>query len=664
VKTETGDYVQFERRKSRNYFIYRKCMMAFIKRKVNILVTLCLVLCVVLFYNGHHNGDINLSDFETIQSLYQRTRQKSSQMLECQNPELDPFDPTLMKFYKKIPPLDCSKHQNWVEVSSDGSFVEVSRSAETQNGVISCSFRDVIRVTESTNKYSSYITSRKFAFTHSDFVAVNCSSERGGTWNNVVAGIRTKVDLTPPPPDYSSRKSPNIVVIGFDSISRNQYVRMLPLTYEVMSEEGAMVLESYNIVGDGTPAAVIPILTGKKEEELPEVRKTVKGSSFVGDVYPFIWKEFKKAGYVTLFGEDVPSVGTFTYRLTGFNEAPTDHYMQSFYREQKQEECFMGTPAHEVALQYCMKALRRYRDRPIFLYAFSGLLSHDNYNDIQKVDADLKKFILDMKKEQILNDTIFILFSDHGPRFSSGIRSTLQGKLEERMPMVSFLFPQWFKSENPDIHEAFLLNQHRLATPFDIHDTLMDVLRGTVSKPSDGSRSQSLFSPIPTSRSCTSASVEAHWCACQAWERLDTGDKLAKDAAKALVNTINNYTAQYRQYCQTFTLDSIDKALVAKAAKEVRQFVRKVVTHDGKQVLGFDTNGQEAKPETQIVQVTITAQPKQAKFEATVKFLGKNNSFLVKIEDVSRTNKYGDQPECIQNINLDLRKFCICKGKE
>lgn len=75
---------------------------------------------------------------------------------------------------------------------------------------------------------------------------------------------------------------------------------------------------SYNIVGDGTPQALIPILTGKTELELPDTRKRIPNSNFV-NVYPFIWKDFKEAGYVTAFFEDLPEQGTFTYRLKGFN---------------------------------------------------------------------------------------------------------------------------------------------------------------------------------------------------------------------------------------------------------------------------------------------------------------------------------------------------------
>ncbi len=48
----------------------------------------------------------------------------------------------------------------------------------------------------------------------------------------------------------------------------------------------------YNIVGDGTPAALLPILTGKTEKELPEARRGHVGAETV-DRFPWIWKKFK-----------------------------------------------------------------------------------------------------------------------------------------------------------------------------------------------------------------------------------------------------------------------------------------------------------------------------------------------------------------------------------
>lgn len=53
-------------------------------------------------------------------------------------------------------------------------------------------------------------------------------------------------------------------MFGFDSLSRNTFIRKLPKSYDyIKSQLNSVVLEGYNIVGDGTPQAIIPILTGK-----------------------------------------------------------------------------------------------------------------------------------------------------------------------------------------------------------------------------------------------------------------------------------------------------------------------------------------------------------------------------------------------------------------
>ena len=77
----------------------------------------------------------------------------------------------------------------------------------------------------------------------------------------------------------------NVLMIGFDSVSQLEMQRSLPLTLKYMEHSiGAVRLRHYNIIGDGTPQALTPILTGLTEAELPEARKTKKNSVKVKNI--------------------------------------------------------------------------------------------------------------------------------------------------------------------------------------------------------------------------------------------------------------------------------------------------------------------------------------------------------------------------------------------
>ena len=59
-------------------------------------------------------------------------------------------------------------------------------------------------------------------------------------------------------------------------------------------------------------------------------------------------------------------------------------------------------------------------------------------------------------------------------------------------------------------------NQHRLITPFDLHETLHSVLDiEEAKKPVNySSRGISLLQEIPANRTCDSADIATHWCTC------------------------------------------------------------------------------------------------------------------------------------------------------
>ena len=64
---------------------------------------------------------------------------------------------------------------------------------------------------------------------------------------------------------------------------------------------------------------------GLTEYELPEARRS-KPTAKPVDGHPWIWKNFASAGYRNMWIEDEPDYGTFTYRMLGFQQPPTDSY--------------------------------------------------------------------------------------------------------------------------------------------------------------------------------------------------------------------------------------------------------------------------------------------------------------------------------------------------
>lgn len=422
-------------------------------------------------------------------------------------------------------------------------------------------------------------------------------------------------------------------------------------------------MEGYNIVGDGTPQALIPILTGFTELELPEVRRRKMNSEYV-NVYPMIWTEYEKNGYVTAFNEDQPNIGTFSYRLNGFKEQPTDHYMRPYFLAIEgdlhyyQRLCVGAQPKHKVFLDYTRNFMMKY-SQPKFVFSFHAELSHDSINLIGVADNDLVNWLMSIKNAGILNDTVLIMMSDHGNRFAE-IRNTLQGKQEERLPFFSFTFPEWFKNEYKSEYANFKRNRKLLTTPFDIHATLEDILylsqKKSLKKPLH-SRAISLFDKIPENRSCANAYIEPHWCSCLNWQSInDTTSEEVFRAANTVIESINRYTQNYRKICETLTLDEIMWSGKLIPHKKLLEFKQNKDTDGFVPDLTSDT-----KIVNEMYQVKILVNPSAAIYEASVVHNLADNEFKVRISDISRVNKYGSQARCIYEENPELRKYCYCK---
>ena len=59
-------------------------------------------------------------------------------------------------------------------------------------------------------------------------------------------------------------------------------------------------------------------------------------------------------------------------------------------------------------------------------------------------------------------------------------------------------------------------------------------------------------------------------------------------------------------------------------------------------------------------QIQLITSPNDGIYEATILHSIKQNKYIIKETDISRVNKYGDQPKCIFDEQQQLRKYCYC----
>ena len=563
-------------------------------------------------------------------------------------------------------PLKCGP-ENWVYTKNGRLYIKPGILQTYHN--VRCSYASVQRTGGDFWEDIHTGTFKEFSEgdqLESDFFRVNCKSSDGTRHENLHSGISYQRKLQQRNVNGNINKQTlglNILIFGFDSMSQVTWRTYLRESYKYFTETlKGVVLEGYNIVGDGTPQALLPILTGHREEELPEARRSHKEAKPMDD-HPWIWKNLNKLGYITQYGEDGATYGTFQYRMLGFKNQPTDYYMRPFYLLLENEAsnhapyCVGETPRHLNMLNWIKDLYNMYPTERKFSFLFHSEYSHGENNYMaQWADKDLKTFLEYMERNGFLNNTLLILMADHGPRYH-GNRKTVQGKYEERLPYFSIRLPPWFQNSHPEASKNLKTNSHRLTTPFDIHETLKDVINFTGAGVGDiHTRGISLFKEIPRERECVHAGIAPHWCACVDWSFTDTNSSEVVKAAIALVDKINLLTRPNRTLCTELVLDSVQSAAKYAASDNVLKF-------RGSQ----DVDGREADMSDSMAanvilyQISISVIPSGGKYEATIRYFSKAKKFQVNEKEISRINKYGNQPHCIMRQKPHLRPYCYCK---
>ena len=308
-----------------------------------------------------------------------------------------------------------------------------------------------------------------------------------------------------------------------------------------------------------------------------------------------------------------------------------------------------------IHLNYVKSYFDAYPLRRKFGFAFLGDLSHSNPSNFYYAAENIYNFIKTLHKSNLLNDTILIILGDHGPRFFAN-RATFQGRLEERLPLMSVTLPPWFDAVYPKLARNLKQNSDSVTSPFDLHKTLQHITTYP-ELPIQSTTYKSFFEEIPKSRPCDEAGIAEHYCPCLQWNAADKSHPHIKQAAQSVVEHINSLTSSddlSSRLCQPLQLEEVLSGYQRMPNVRLQRFLGP-----------FDIHGRNPKFAKSLkidecnYQLQIRTRPGGGLYEASVKLW--EGKFTV-TGDISRLNRYGDQPKCIMEKRSDLRKFCLCRN--
>ena len=501
----------------------------------------------------------------------------------------DQFTQNFEDYFRVMAPPDCHPEKRLIYVT-EGNVVNVNVTAlnasSPTTSKIYCYHREIKRNPQDEFEYLKgdrvYFTEKFQA--HTEFERIRCRSGHEIIAEDSLAFVHLKTDVEKRCEEQEMKRKkkgisdmPSVVLMGLDSISRASFKRRMPKIRHYLTHTlGGIELTGYNKVHDNTVVNLVPLLSGQFLQQNTQFKDRQSDfDPYQFDDSPFIWYNFAASGYRTMYSEDEQDKGIFHYLgKRGFKSQPTDYYTRPYFLGLQDQPgiftpkslCLANRYAINALTDYLVSYTRTFLDKPHFALTYGGP-SHNEINTPTWLDDINLRAIEELEKQGSLNNTIFVMFSDHGIRYGAS-RLNIGAAVEERLPFMVIVTPTWFRVKYPDLQHSLEENAFRLTTPFDIHATMMDV----ISMAEGGERTlytdrgQSLFHTVPLDRTCSDASVGLHWCACHDWTKLPEDSSTSRIAAQAAVDALNNIlkTGIYSPPCPQLSLAKIHSAVAWK----------------------------------------------------------------------------------------------------
>lgn len=119
----------------------------------------------------------------------------------------------------------------------------------------------------------------------------------------------------------------NVLILIFDSTSFNHFKRIFPLTFSYLENlKNNFFFKNYNIVGKNSYPNMLSLFTGLHNVDNPDLNLTTENNKIdefdsgkFEDFQAFIWKDYEKEKYLTMYSEDHNRLGLLNYLANGKN---------------------------------------------------------------------------------------------------------------------------------------------------------------------------------------------------------------------------------------------------------------------------------------------------------------------------------------------------------
>ncbi len=402
-------------------------LMVRLKRRCIKVLLLFLISLLMLMFIYFNNRDERLFFFENYVMIGGSLSSDSG----CNLPiNVNPFDESVTKYIEKLPKSITCKHQS--DPINNLTFIDKLGVLRQSNSQFKCKYQffDKSLDNDDVVRYHNKLPIdpvNGISMANNSFVAVECIHrtshkvyENTHFWFPLTNYIHNFISNSSPQ-ESKNIKKPSVLILVIESLSRINYLRFMTKTKESLEKFGHVVyMKGLTKLADNSFPNMIPFLTGKRVWN-HELFNEEHGPY---DDWPFIWKDFSKAGYKTSLIEDFPTFTLFNYEAKGFLRKPTDWYLRPFwihlFRDVSKillglipfdlSNCYNDLkPKIDIFLSQIKHFINQCNSNfyPHFTFAFYIEVTHNDFNKAQLIDSHISQFFEESRLQ--LDNTILIL---------------------------------------------------------------------------------------------------------------------------------------------------------------------------------------------------------------------------------------------------------------